>query len=288
MIKQYNFHKTKYGDELLIDLILLEDLQPYITENPTHSLTYYDITIISNGQGTFSVDQQNNPIETGRVFFTSPGQVRRWDFDIMPHGYVLIFEEEFLCRFFNDPLFVQNLLYFSDNATQSSIALTKAEYNQLKPLLLNIKDEIYRYKVKDEHILRAILYQVLMLLSRMYNSHSQTLAVNHTNRYIHKFTHLVNANYQQNRSVEFYAQQLNITSGHLNNLVKQSLGFSAKHYILNRTLLEAKRLLCYTSLSVDEIAQYLNFDNTSYFVRLFHKNAGETPLQFRKAKIHEK
>jgi hypothetical protein len=88
MIKQYNFYKTKYGDELLIDLIPLEDLQTYITETPTHSLTYFDITIIS-ADGTFkSTGKLSN--RKGRVFFTSPGQIRQWNFNTMPCGYVSI------------------------------------------------------------------------------------------------------------------------------------------------------------------------------------------------------
>lgn len=288
MIKQYSFHKTKYGDELLIDLILLVDLERYITETPAHSLTYYDITLISNGCGTFSIDQQTDPIERGRVFFTSPGQFRQWNFDTMPGGYVLIFEEAFLCAFFNDAQFVQHLSYFSNYGTQSSIVLTPEEYNQLEPLMQNIKDEICRYQIKDKHILRALLYQVLMLLNRMYASYYPPTHVNQANRYIQKFLYLVNTNYWNNRFVDFYAQELNITAGHLNDLVKQHLGISAKQYILNRTMLEAKRLLSYTELSVDEIATHLHYENTSYFVRAFRSHANQTPLRFRKNGIHEK
>jgi AraC-like DNA-binding protein len=288
MIKQYSFHKTKYGDELLIDLILLEDLKPYIAESPTHSLTYYDITLISNGHGTFNINRQSEPIERGRIFFTSPGQVRQWNFNTMPGGYVLIFEEEFLCTFFNDTQFVQNLSFFSSYGMQSSIVLTPPEYNQLEPLMQNIKDEICRYQIKDKHILRALLYQVLMLLNRMYASYYPASHVNLANRYIQKFVHLVNTNYQNNRSVDLYARELNITAGHLNDLVKQHIGISAKQYILNRTMLEAKRLLSYTELSVDEIATHLNYENTSYFVRAFRSNTNQTPLRFRKNGIHEK
>lgn len=288
MITQYNFHKTKYGDELLIDLIPLEDLKPCIDKTPTHCLTYYDITIISKGEGSFSIDRQKEPVEKGRVYFTLPGQVRHWEIAKMPQGYVLIFEEEFLCSFFNDTHFVQNLSFLGDSARHSSFILNTGEYNQIIPLLQNIHAEIRQPDLKDKHILRALLYQVLMLLNRMYLIHCPESHINQTNRHIQKFTRLVNNHYRNNRSVDFYAQHLNITAGHLNDLIKQHLGVSAKQYILSRTMLEAKRLLCYTELSVDEIAQYLDYENTSYFVRVFHKNTGETPLCFRKTQIHEK
>jgi len=288
MIKQYNFYKTKYGDELLIDLIPLEKLQPYIDQTPVHSLTYFDITMISGGQGSFYTDYQNIPIEKGRVFFTMPGQVRCWEVDKMPPGYALIFEEEFLCSFFNDSNFVQNLSYFGESAFHCSIILCSEEYDQLMPLFQNIYTEICQHQLKDKHVLRALLYQVLMILNRMFLSRYPASQVNQKNRHVQKFSHLVNSLYHNSRSVDFYAQQLNITPGHLNDLVKQYLGVSAKHHILNRTILEAKRLLNYTGQSVDEIAQNLNFDNSSYFIRIFRKHTGKTPLQYRNSQIRKK
>jgi AraC-like DNA-binding protein len=127
-----------------------------------------------------------------------------------------------------------------------------------------------------------------MLLKRMYTSHYPASEFSLTNRHIQKFIRLVNSNFQHNRSVDFYAQQLNITPGHLNDVVKQHLGINAKQHILNRTMLEAKRLLSYTQLSVDEIATHLNYENTSYFVRAFRNSTNQTPLLFRKNEIHEK
>src|SRR5688572_2051360 len=108
MITQYDFFRTKYGEELLIDLIRLESLEKYIKLSPVQRLTYYDITIIADGQGTFSIDSHEQGIRRGSIFFSSPGQIRKWKTDRVPKGYVLIFENEFLCTFFNDTQFVQN------------------------------------------------------------------------------------------------------------------------------------------------------------------------------------
>jgi len=63
--------------------------------------------------------------------------------------------------------------------------------------------------------------------------------------------------------------------------VRQSLGKSTKKYIQNRRIEEAKRLLRYTSLPIADIAEKLNFDTSSYFVRAFAKAEVVTPLQFR-------
>ena len=48
-IPQYTFYKTKYGSELLIDVVELKYIKRFLSENPIHTLTYYDITFITEG-----------------------------------------------------------------------------------------------------------------------------------------------------------------------------------------------------------------------------------------------
>ncbi|PSK83600.1 AraC-like DNA-binding protein [Prolixibacter denitrificans] len=287
-MKQYHFHKTKYGEELLIDLIRLESLEPYLLEDPTHRLDYYDVTLILDGEGTFSIDNNTQPVERGRIFFSAPGQVRSWQYNRIPEGYALIFEEEFLCAFFNDSQFVKKLSCF--NCSGAAVALDPAsgEFSQLTRLMQNIRDEMSRYQTKDQHILRALLYQTLMLLNRICLAQNPLLASKPGNRYVDAFIQLVNIHYLNSRSVDYYAEQLHITPGHLNDLVKKQTGTSAKQHILHRTMLEAKRLLMYTAMTVDEIAAHLNYASTNYFVRAFSKSTDTTPLRFRKKEIREK
>jgi AraC family transcriptional regulator, transcriptional activator of pobA len=284
MITQYDFFKTKYGEELLIDLIRLEDLEKYIRCSPVQRLTYYDITVIAEGQGTFSIDNYKQPVKQGSVFFSSPAQVRKWNVTGIPKGYVLIFEEEFLCAFFNDIQFVQNLSCFNSYDNPSSLQLEPKEYDQLITLLLDVRNEISSFKNNDKHLLRALLYQILILLNRRFISVYPSSRKKPVNRYVSRFIQLVNANHHQYRAVDHYAQQLYITSGHLNTLVKDCFGISAKKYILNKNILEAKRMLQYTNMGIDEIACRLNYETPSYFVRTFREHTNMTPLYFRKHK----
>ncbi len=92
---------------------------------------------------------------------------------------------------------------------------------------------------------------------------------------------LVDEHYLTESGVEFYADKLAVTSNYLNRLVKQNLGQSIKQYIQNRRIDEAKRLLRYTELSVADIAEQLNFETSSYFVRAFSKVTKTTPLKYR-------
>jgi AraC-like DNA-binding protein len=282
MITQYDFFRTKYGDELLIDLIRLEDLEKYIRLSPVQRLTYYDITIIADGNGTFNIDGHEQDLRQGSVFFSAPGQVRKWNTHKVPKGYVLIFEEEFLLTFFNDPQFVQNLSCFNSYDNPPILHLEPDDYNRLTVLLQDIKNEISSFRNNDKHILRALLYQSLILLNRKFVATYPTSQKKPINNYLHQFIQLVETNLHQHRAVDYYAQQLHITSGHLNSLVKNYFGISAKKYIINKNILEAKRMLQYSNMTIDQIAHYLNYENTTYFIRTFRQHTNITPLRFRK------
>ena len=92
---------------------------------------------------------------------------------------------------------------------------------------------------------------------------------------------LVDADFKVHRDTSHYAGALCITPNYLNEIVQKYLGVNAKSYIRDRVIREAKRMLSYTSLTVSEIAMELNFDNSSYFIRLFRAQTGLTPLQYR-------
>lgn len=282
MIAQYDFFRKKYGQELLMDLIRLEDLEKYIKVSPVQRLSYYDITVLTDGCGTLGIDHYKQPLEQGTVFFSSPGQIRKWDAGNTPEGYVLIFEDEFLCAFFNDTQFVQHLSFFHTYEIPPVLRLAPDDYHKLVTLFQDVKNEIASFKQKDKHILRALLYQILIFLNRTFISVYPSAEKKPMNRYIKQFIRLVDATHHQYRTVEYYARQLSITGGHLNSLVKDCFGISAKKYILNRNILEAKRMLLYTDMSIDEIADCLNYENTTYFVRVFREQTHITPLHFRK------
>lgn len=282
MIAQYDFFRTKYGEELLIDLIDLEDLVKYMKLSPVQRLSYYDITVITDGNGTFSIDNHEQELFQGKVFFSSPGQIRKWNATRTPKGYVLIFEDEFIATFFNDKQFTRQLSCFNHTGIPPVVELTPEDLLKLTGLLQDIKTEILSFKNNDKHILRALLYQTLIFLNRKYVAAYPLSVKKSTNRYIEPFTQMVETNCIGERAVEFYAQKLHITSGHLNCIVKEHYGISVKKLILNRTILEAKKLLQYTDMSVAQIADYLHFENTTYFSRIFRQYAHITPLNYRK------
>ncbi len=286
-IPQYTFYKTKYGSELLIDVVELEYTKKFLTKGSIHTLTYYDITFITTGKGTFSIDNQTVEAIPGDVFFSKPGEIRNWDIENITSGYALIFEDEFLSSIFKDSLFVQHLPYFNPGKTAHKLHLPDKLYSRMLQLLRDVKAEIDTYQQNDVHVLRALLFEALMLLNRAYLDTPSTLNEGKEaskevgNIHLDKFIQAVNAHLKEEHSVGYYADKLCITPNYLNEIVSSTLNISAKQYIRNKVMEEAKRLLIYTHLTIAEIAFELNFSTVSYFVRSFRQYAKETPLSYR-------
>ncbi|WP_255155471.1 AraC family transcriptional regulator [Ferruginibacter sp. HRS2-29] len=83
------------------------------------------------------------------------------------------------------------------------------------------------------------------------------------------------------RPPSWFARELNITTSHLNDSVKQITGYSCTYWLQDAMITEARRLLYYTNNDVKEIAFTLGFEDPAYFSRLFKKMTGETALAFR-------
>lgn len=283
-IPQYTFYKTKYGSELLIDVVELKYIKRFLSENPIHTLTYYDITFITEGEGSFSIDNQNYEATPCDVFFSQPGEIRSWDTNHITNGYALIFEDRFLSSVFKDSLFVQHLSFFGWDKSCSKLHLSDELYKRMLRLLQNIKTEIDGYKQNDIHVLRALLYEALMLLDRTYQNEISVGIMNKESRNIHisRFIKLVDIHLKEQHSVQFYADKLCVTPNYLNELMNTVMNICAKQYIQDRVIDEVRRLLVYTNTSVSELAFEFNFSSVSYFIRAFRQCTGYTPLAYRK------
>ena len=281
-IPKYDFYKTKYGSELLIDVVDLKYIKKYLPDDPLHTLTYYDITLITEGEGFFRIDDANHQVKAGDVLFSLPHRLRAWDTGRIANGYALIFEEEFLLSFFNDPYFIGNISYFRRNNRNIKLSLSATESESVRVLIQQIKQEIDGYTVKNKHILRALLYQALMYLDRIFTEQNPALQNTGHPACADRFLKMVDAGFHKNHTVRYYAEKLHLTPGYLNELVKKETGVSAKQSIQNKLLAESKKLLLYSDLTVLEISERLAFESPSYFIRFFRKQAGCTPMQFRK------
>jgi AraC-like DNA-binding protein len=130
-----------------------------------------------------------------------------------------------------------------------------------------------------ETALRYYLMPMLIELHRLcsgkiVNPRDIDLLLNH-------FLSLVEDNFISNREVLFYSKKLKITPKALTMRVTRALGKSARAVILERCLLEAKRLLGYSNFNISEVGHEVGFEDPNYFVRFFKKATGMNPREFR-------
>jgi AraC-like DNA-binding protein len=80
----------------------------------------------------------------------------------------------------------------------------------------------------------------------------------------------------------FYAEKLCISTGYLNEAVMKTVHMSTQQYIMNETVIQAKRALYTTDDTIQHISWKLGYDDAAYFTRIFTKIAACSPSDFRK------
>ncbi len=262
---------------------IINTTYPHKTNWP-HRHNYYEICFFINGSGKHEIDFNTHSIHSKSVHFISPGQVHLIARDKGYHGYLLVFTREFysLDTFHKDLLY--NLPFFN-NATMSPILnLNEEEFSELMVLVGQIKAEYQKESPMTKDILRSFL-QILLLKCRNYYLHyfAERSKMNDPHFVqVQQFNILVEQHFQKLHLVQDYAEILSISPSQLNKFVKQISGNTAGEIIIDRLILEAKRLLMYTPLSNKEIAYELNYEDPSYFSRVFKKETGLSPSAFKK------
>jgi len=281
VVRRVTFHRTKYGPELLVDIAWVHDIPTFIFEEP-HALDFYDIFLVTRGRGTFFLDGEPLDVRPGRIFFTTPGQVRQWRVDKLD-GVCLFFPALFLQEFFLDDQFVARLPYFHHPAgAESGVAIAPRTAASLRDLMLAMRAELPPVRADSTHLLRALLYEILIRLARIHSAaHGTAPVVPHP--VVQRYLEFVEAHYRRLHRTADYAQKLAITSGHLTALCNAHLGRSAKRVLQERIAVEARRLLLYSDRTAEAIGNHLGFPDPSYFGRFFGRMVGRSPQAFRRA-----
>lgn len=281
-IKNYTIESLKASDPTLQDFELFrfeyfaQDIQHL---HKPHRHHFYTFLLVTAGGGSHDIDFTNYVLKANRLFLIAPGQVHAWKKLTNVKGFVVLFDDTFITlakgrKMMRDwPLFTLNQRCYLDlhpNETQSWYSV-----------LLEMEGEL---RAHDEFSKDTIFYSLGKLLvraSRLYREYASKNKLP-DQPLLYSYQELIEKNFHQWHTPKAYAKQLNITANYLNALCKEQSGKSAGALIRQRILLEAKRLLAHTQLSVGEIAYQLNFTDNSYFGRFFKRYTDLTPEAFRK------
>jgi AraC family transcriptional activator of pobA len=131
-----------------------------------------------------------------------------------------------------------------------------------------------------EALLATVLIEALRLTHRADEEYPPKLGSHAA--LVASFRALVEERYRSETRIEAYADAMNIQSKRLRSACMRSAGISPSDVIRNRLMLEAKRVLLYTNMTISETAYYLGYDDPAYFTRVFTKSCGVSPKNFRK------
>lgn len=280
-IQSYHFLPRKYGKELLLDIARVETLKNFILDTTPHQISFYEILFIEQGKGSFSLDENKTMLSPGTVIFTSPGQVRRWNAKDV-RGYTLFFEKDFLGLFFTDELFLYRFQFFHQYSRPTGMQMPKKTFSHTLQLVYHLEEEFKHLQTDSNHLLRAILYQLLVVLNRHYSAEYQVQSDSHVHPDFYRFRSLLEQQFRSQHSVAAYAKILRISATHLNKICRQYSGLSAQKMIHHRLVSGIKKELRGNS-SVKEIAYEFDFSDPSNFNRFFKKLTGATAQQYRDA-----
>lgn len=247
-----------------------------------HLNSFYMFLIIENAEGSFVVDNENRVFNNFQIAIIKPNSINKLNFKAGYKGKVICFTEDFFSLRYNDNMLHQ--FSFLESESKIIFSVSQENFFLLQNILSFTENEFSSHKKDTQKALRSYLNIFLIEIERNCKPLKESKFKGFAKEKALKFQNLIKAHYKKFKLPSHYASQLSISTNYLNKISKQYFGISSGAFIRNHLVLEAKRILHYTNLSVGEVAFELGFEHVSYFVSFFKKQTGETPEQYRKSK----
>lgn len=274
MLKEFAF--KKFGSTELADL-----------QESSQSLTavHDQIKILFLPAGlAIQVDFQKHEFQTDALLFINPNVVIQPVSAAMAGGELIHFNRDFYCVEIHDHEVACDGILYNNVFEIPFIELSESQSAEIQNIFRSIKAEMAHEDATTEEMLRILLKLVILKSTRIWKRqhHLAEASQQADVQFLRKFSQLVEKHYKTHHAVADYADMLFVSPKTLSKKISLLSKDSPNDIIKNRIILESKRLLAHTALSVKEIAHSLNYDDDAYFVRFFTRHTGLSPLSFRK------
>lgn len=247
-------------------------------QNP-HRHDHYTCMLVDVGQLEVLFDFDSLTMPAGTLFVCPPHQVHQITNSAGTSGYYISFEGHHISQSAKDNLDAS----LNETIILSLTALEQQWFTSILDSLKNL-DRINNTASNgvQQPLLSAFITQAVICYEVRLAARSKSHSLRGTS-ITKDFRNLVRSDYRNLKRPSEYAEKLNISVAHLNDVVKKATGLSASALIQKEILSEAQRLLYYSQLSIKEISDQLGYKDTKYFIRLFTKKAGRSPGDYRKS-----
>ena len=269
----------------LSDDLVIASLVP--SQNPSVEtpvvLDGFTALIIMKGEATIAVDTRIYDVRRNMIVILSPHSVvKTVKCTANAAAYVLSFSKAFVDNIQIDistslPVYMR----FGKNPclqlTQSDVDEIRQVFRLIKTMLQSDKEH-YR-----NEIIRSLFVSAFYIITDInQRSVKDEYRQGRCEILFERFMDLLAQHNKRERNVSFYARQMNITPKYLSTVVKQVSGKTAARWIDESVILEAKTLLKYSGMSIQEIAYHLNFSTQSFFGKYFKQHTGISPSRFKR------
>ncbi|MDO6602591.1 helix-turn-helix transcriptional regulator [Arenibacter palladensis] len=259
---------------------LFAKIKEGLDHNPNlpHRVSFFALLIVLDGMGSHQIDLKEYPIKKGTVLKIAKGQVHAFQENPNYDGYLILFTEEFVLNYFS-----KSSIEFISHLYNYHINEPLVEGGNLNEAFIeNVLAELDDHNTyAQRNIVAAMLELYLLRLERLSKTADQNKKSYQHYPLFLEFKNLVEKQYTQTRNVKDYAKILQISTKHLNQIVKEFTLNTAKHFIDDFVTLEIKRAIASTNSSLKEIGYAIGFDEMTNFTKFFKKQTGTTPKRFK-------
>ena len=234
----------------------------------------YQILYVANGKTHFWFDGREEIVSTGHMVLYKPEEIQKYVY------YLEDNPEVFWIHFTGRD--VKNILAYHGISLDEHVFYCGV-LPDYKALFRKIIQELQLCRYGYEDYIASLFNDILLLVDRQ--QHEQKKATGNVQEQIERAAAYFNENYNTKISIDDYAESLHIsTNGFIHNF-KQYAGMSPAQYILSLRMVNAQSLLERTTYNIKEISEIVGYENPLYFSRVFKKEIGKSPAQYRKEMI---
>lgn len=268
------------SDDLVITSL---DAQHNTTAQYPVTIDGFSVVVMMAGEATVSIDMKNHVVRPNSIVFFNPGSIiRTVKCSANAAAFVLAFSKSFVNEIQIDlsaslPVYMR----FGKNpvlqVSQQDVAEIRQVFRLVKSMLLSDKER-YRHEI-IRSLFTTAFYLIIDINQREEHGGQKQ---GRCEVLFSEFMKLLEEHHKSQRNVSFYARQLNITPKYLSAAVKEASGKTAARWIDESVILEAKTLLKYSGMSIQEIAYHLNFSTQSFFGKYFKQHTGTSPSRYKR------
>lgn len=242
-----------------------------------HRDDHYIFFLVEQGSASLMIDFNEVHFTESILYYVLPTQVHARIRNQVAEGWFLAVDTSLVAPEYRN-IFESRLL------NQQAYPLNEVHLKQYQNLLTLLKE---KYDGDDNDpfyvtVVHALLQSFIAIAASCYSENSgMNLKVSRPAQITREFKNLILSELRTTKSPALYAAMLNVSESYLNEALKKTTGFSVSYWIQQEVMLEAKRLLYYSQLTVKEISHNLGYTDHSYFSRLFRKVTGISAIAFR-------